>query len=184
MQPSQNPDWQLLQAGCEKHYEADDWFHDCHYFTVVSESLDQWFTAQKAKGYFVNQRSWFLGHILAEMLLDRLIIDAHPASLDHFYADFKRADLDLICRFLKDAGKQDTAPFEQMYKGFTDSEFIRYYKEDEGLVESLSRLVQRTKQDAFSDAEKRLLIDKIPHWLSLAYKTEKPHQMVRLTTLL
>lgn len=173
-----------MQAGCEMHYEADEWFHDCHYFTQVSESIDAWITEQKQAGLFLQQRSWFLGHILAEMLLDRLIIDLEPASLDHFYSDLNQVDLQTICLFLKDAGKQDTTPFEQMYRGFTDSEFIRHYHQNEGLVESLSRLVQRTKQEGLQELEKRAMLAVLPEWIELAYKTEKPHQMARLSKLM
>lgn len=184
LEPSADPDWNLLQAGCEMHYEADAWFHDCHYFQRVSETMDKWFTEKKNAGLFLEQRSWFLGHILAEMVLDRLIIDANPDALDHFYSDLKSADLTKICRYLKASGKIDTTPFEQMYKGFTESEFIRYYRDDAGLVESLSRLVQRTKQNGLSEEEKGHLTAQMPEWIELAYKTEKPHQMARLSEIL
>ncbi len=180
LQQSDNREWLSLQAGCECHYEADAWFHECDYFSQVSTKIDAWITDQKRTGLFLMQRSWFLGHILAEMLLDRLIIDAYPHSLDHFYRDLNAVELATLCGFLKAAGKQDTTAFEHMYRGFSESEFIRHYRYNEGLVESLSRLVQRTKQNGFSDSEKDVMIQQLPHWIELAHKTKKPHQMARL----
>lgn len=169
-----------IQSGCLKHYEADEWFHDCAYFQSLSSLIDESISEQKLEGKFAKQRSWFLGHILSEMILDRLIIESDEDALNRFYKDLKQADIRQISGFLLQAGKTDTEHFEKVYAGFTSSEFIRYYSTTEGMVESLNRLVQRTKQSAFAPDETEFLSGQMDAWIEKARQIKKPHQMARL----
>lgn len=169
-----------LWLGCLKHYEADDWFHNCNYFKVITAIIEQDLAIMQLSGLLLQQRKWFLAHLLAEMLLDRLIIDKHSNALDHFYHDLSQVPYTDLELFLLRAGKETMGLFPQAHKGFIESEFIRYYKSSEGLTESLNRVVQRTRQAAFTSSEKEALIAIMDHWLLSASKIKKPLQMERL----
>ena len=171
---------EALWLGCQKHYEADQWFHECAYFKETTEHIEKALARLQEEGLFEVQRKWFLAHLLSEMLLDRLIMDRHEAALDHFYSDLRKVPYADIEQFLLRAGKEDMGRFPQGHKGFIESEFIRYYSSFEGLSESLSRVVQRTGQAALTAEEIRALSRSMPDWLDLARETKKPLQMERL----
>ena len=171
---------EALWMGCQKHYEADHWFHECAYFSETTHSIEKDLAHVQGQGLFNSQRKWFLAHLLAEMLLDRLIMDRHTTALDQFYADLRKVPYDDLEGFLLQAGKEDMGRFPQAHKGFIESEFIRYYSSDKGLAESLSRVVQRTGQAALSAEEIQILSRLMPNWLDLADQTKKPLQMERL----
>lgn len=176
----ENQQFQALWDGCQKHYVADAWFHDCGYFVETTEFLEADLTMLQTEGLFLEQRKWFLGHILAEVLLDRIIIDRHPGALDAFYGDLNHVPFDHIRDFLLEAGKEEMGRFEQGHAAFLNSEFLRYYATFEGLTESLNRVVQRTKQVAFSDAEHKAMTALMPEWVERAREIKKPLQMERL----
>lgn len=169
-----------LWLGCLGHYEADMWFHECHYFTETTQKIENDLALLQGKGLFAEQRKWFLAHLLAEMLLDRLIIDRHAGALDHFYGDLRQVPYPDLERFLLQAGKEDMGRFPQAHKGFIESEFIRHYSSYEGLAESLNRVVQRTGQPALNKEEIVSLHLQMNDWLDFADQTKKPLQMERL----
>jgi hypothetical protein len=171
---------EALWLGCQKHYEADLWFHACTYFTETTQHIEKDLALLQEEGLFDAQRKWFLAHLLAEMLLDRLIMDRHSTALDAFYSDLRQVPYEDLERFLLHAGKEDMGRFPQGHKGFIESEFIRHYTSHEGLAESLNRVVQRTGQTAFRGEEILALARCMPNWLALAGKIKKPLQMERL----
>jgi len=170
-----------LWEGCQKHYEADSWFHDCAYFVEMTAQIEKDLANLQEKGLLQEQRKWFLAHILSEVLLDRLIIERHPKALDAFYHDLKQVPFIDIELFLLESGKENMGRFPQAHAGFMSSEFLHHYKSDEGLTESLNRVVQRTNQRAFSEAEHAALTALMPQWIGHAEKTKKPLQMERLS---
>ncbi|MBI1223581.1 MAG: hypothetical protein GC180_13345 [Bacteroidetes bacterium] len=169
-----------LWSGCQKHYEADEWFHDCHYFLACCEQVESDLGLAQQGGLFLGQRKWFLAHLLAEMLLDRLIIEKYPGALDSFYSDLIKVPFRDLKDFLLTSGKIDMANFERSHRGFIESEFIRYYIDDRGLAESLSRVVQRTGQVPLTSDELTSLTLRMPYWIDYASQLKKPHQMARL----
>ncbi|MHB1277110.1 MAG: hypothetical protein ACYC1Q_01790 [Bacteroidia bacterium] len=179
-QHGQEQEHAALWLGCQGHYEADTWFHDCFYFSETTNKIEKDLALLQDKGLFGEQRKWFLAHLLAEMLLDRLIIDRHTYALDLFYGDLKQVPYEDLERFLLQAGKEDMGRFPQAHKGFIESEFIRHYSSHEGLAESLNRVVQRTGQPALNRDEILALNTYMSEWLDFADQTKKPLQMERL----
>ncbi|HCS21918.1 MAG TPA: hypothetical protein DIW47_15410 [Bacteroidetes bacterium] len=169
-----------LWLGCQGHYEADTWFHQCHYFTETTLKIEKDLAKLQELGLFGEQRKWFLAHLLAEMLLDRLIMDRHTDALDHFYGDLRQVPYQDLERFLLQAGKEEMGRFPQAHKGFIESEFIRHYSRHEGLAESLNRVVQRTGQAALNKEEMLCLHAQMGNWLDFANQIKKPLQMERL----
>jgi len=170
-----------LVQGCAAHYEADDWFHQSAYFKTVSQVISNQLSLYKTSTEgFMKQRTWFLGHILAEMLLDRIIIDKYPEALEHLYSDLNKIEVEVLVAYLLKAGKHDIGRFPEAFTAFRSSEFLKYYAKAEGLIGSLSRVLVRTGQAVLTDNETRILIRHFDKWLQVAYETKKPHQMARL----
>lgn len=169
-----------LWLGCETHYFADGWFHECAYFTRMNAYLNEELKVLQDRNLLRGQRKWFLAHLLSEMLLDRLIMDTHPDAPDHFYSDLKAVDEEQLKDFLLKTGKDDVSTFAEGFRRFRDSEFIRFYREDPGLTDSLNRVIQRSRQPAFTGADKDVVSYCLPRWLSKAGQIKKPPQMGRL----
>lgn len=168
-------------SGCEKHYEADGWFHNSFYFSSLSNAIENELAQERSKSnLFANQKVWFLAHILSELLLDRLIIDKHPHAVNHLYADLNEVSFEDIQAFLLKAGKTEMGAFVQSHHGFISSRFIQYYSQHSGLVDALNRVVLRTGQEKFSELEKEYLLERMESWLQTAHKLEKPLEMGRL----
>jgi hypothetical protein len=171
-----------LLKGCKAHYEGDDWFHNCDFFIQVTDLVAKEIGREKAQnGLFAGQRGWFMAHILTEMLLDRLIIEADAYALDRFYSDLRAVPFKEIEAFLLKSGKTDMGRFPLAHKAFIESEFVRFYANAEGLTESLNRVVQRTGQNAFTEEEFNCIRRNIPLWLDYALQIKKPLQMERLS---
>ncbi len=169
-----------IAEGCKHHYLADNWFHQSEYFKTMSAHINDPIAAVKSEGsLFQSQRSWFLGHILAEMLLDRLIMDKHSSALDHLYTDLKAVETGRLGNFLLRSGKDDLGRFPDVFDGFRNSEFLRYYADYEGIVGSVSRVLVRTGQNRLSDPETEFLLQHLPGFLDQAASIKKPRQMAR-----
>lgn len=171
----------LILEGCKKHYEADGWFHESVYFKHSCQLLEKEMeTERETRSLFQNQRIWFLAHILSELLLDRLILEKHPDAVNHFYRDLHQVPFTDIETFLLKSGKTAMGNFSIGHERFISSEFVRHYIQNEGIIEALDRVVQRTGQIAFTKNERLFLIGRIPAWLKLAEGVEKPVEMGRM----
>lgn len=69
--------------GVKRHFEADAIFHTSEFFysqtAALGDKLREAFDEKKLP------RSYFLAHILLELLLDKILIQAHPEILPEFY---------------------------------------------------------------------------------------------------
>ncbi len=124
-----------LKNGSITHLAKDKIFHQSVFFKnaqlQISNLLDkeaQW------------PRKWFLNHVLAEIMLDRALMDAHPQLCSDFYRDLKLADAAIISDFLKEAGVKNHHLFKENYLKFTEHQFIFGYLHNEKLIIALSRL--------------------------------------------
>ncbi len=69
--------------GVKRHFEADAVFHTCDFFSRETQAL-----TLRLRSAFDEKRlprSYFLAHILVELLLDKILIRHHPTILQEFY---------------------------------------------------------------------------------------------------
>lgn len=170
-----------LLKGCHSHYVSDEWFHESLFFHILQDKISR--ILKENARLFSKQRPWFVSHILAELLLDRLIIKRFPGSLDLFYSDLQTVDIGTITQFLEACGKSSFEQFTRHYRNFCESKFMYSYSDDEGLVYSLDRVIQRTGQNALDDDAFLFLIKAIPELEHEASRIKKPRQMARLSEI-
>lgn len=88
-------------------------------------------------------RKWFLNHVLAEIMLDRAIMDENPEVCPAFYSDLAAADAGIITSFLEHNGVENHHLFGERFGKFIEHQFIFNYQYNEKLIIALSRLYLR-----------------------------------------
>lgn len=155
-----NTDYPLLILGTIKHFERDKKFHGSDFFQSTEERLNR-----VLKPVFESQdirRYWFASHLMAEMVLDRVLMKQQPALLDQFYTDLDMADTEAIKDFLSTKGVSDLNVFEDRVNRFKTSQYLRQYLHDPALIYSLNRIFIFTKageewtEEQYSELQKTI----------------------------
>lgn len=129
----------LLQ-GVYRHFEADGIFHDSDFFKTESS-----FIAKKLRDTFgeaVVGRSFFVGHVLLELCLDRVIMEAIPNLLDRFYTHFQQVPVLEIARCTALIAGQPLEQYEPYISSFIEKAFLRKYVDPQHIVRVLRRILQ------------------------------------------
>lgn len=134
----ENHDMKALKHGSMKHLEMDKIFHNSIFFKDA---------VQEISGLLDKDarwpRKWFLNHVLAEIMLDRAIMDKHPHICPEFYRDLSLSDAEVIEAFLMHGGVENYHLFGEKFKKFIEYQFIFNYQHNEKLIIALSRLYLR-----------------------------------------
>jgi hypothetical protein len=132
------PEHRMLHVGTEKHFSRDHRFHGSAWFKDAEKQLNTrlqpLFKAQEIPRY------WFAAHLLAEMMVDRILMKRHPDMLNRFYEDLSQADYATVESFLQANKVADTARFKDRFMRFTESQYLRQYEHNTALVYSLNRI--------------------------------------------
>ncbi len=130
-----NPVFDALKNGSLMHLQKDKIFHQSAFFIDVQKQISLLLNAEA-----LWPRKWFLNHVLAEIMLDRVLMDEHPGLCENFYADLERADANVISDFLRVGGVVNHSLFPERYQKFIEHQFIFNYQHNEKLIIALSRL--------------------------------------------
>ncbi len=150
---------QQFFEGCTAHYSADKKFHASFFFNNILQEANQ--IINEAKFRPDINRKWFLAHITAELMLDRILVKTYPEMLDMFYhslTSINDADLEI---YLKLYGMIDTNSFFEFFNHFRKVQYIYYYTDNNKFVYSLNRIMIRAGVSAISDFNQQVLHDAI-----------------------
>jgi hypothetical protein len=132
-----------LRDGAQRHHDDDLRFHTDSAFDDVSTRLTHAFRAVDA-----GLRASTLGHVLTEMLVDAVIIDADAGVVDDYYAAVAAVDAAVVADFARRATGRDLPHFEPLLARFVDAAYLRLYATDAGLLRCLSGVCQRVGMKA------------------------------------
>jgi hypothetical protein len=143
--------------GCIAHYHADKKFHASEFFNdILSQSS---LIINKAKFNYDLNRKWFLAHILAELMLDRILVRMYPEMLHKFYNSLNSiSDYDLSS-FLSLYGMKDVEEFFEFFNHFRKVKYIYYYTDNNKFVYSLNRIMIKAGVTPISDFNQEVLCD-------------------------
>jgi hypothetical protein len=133
-----------LAAGALQHLEDDHWFHKTRAFAESTAHLARLFRDFLGPGD--NFRCGFLGHIACELLLDAILFERHPKSLDRYYAALGQLDLAELSQAVGELAGQpvDVARWLPV---FCREQFLRDYANDARLAYRLNQVLRRVKLD-------------------------------------
>lgn len=146
-----------LQQGCLQHYADDKTFHASNFFKNGSELC----TKLVNKAGFSNaiNRKWFLGHVLFELFVDRVLVRHVNNVADEFYKNLQEIDYNLLHQFLTLHQCTDATRVTTAVKNFTQAKYIKNYTDNNLFVYSLTRIMMRAKAGAFNTSDKLILLD-------------------------
>lgn len=102
-------------------------------------------------------KDFFVGHILVELLLDKVLLDKEPTLADSFYDIFKNVELDRLLKYLRYFGLMDDELFVHGFEKFLELEYLKTYTSHENVVYAVDKVVQRTGLEPLTDGQKQLL---------------------------
>lgn len=157
-QPFEGPRFTALRNGSIVHLAKDKIFHQSAFFNecthAISELLDacgQW------------PRKWFFNHVLTEITLDRVLMDADPELCTAFYNDLHSVDAAEVARFLAFGGVKEYALFESRFNKFIEYAFIFDYQHNEKINTALSQLYRRVGiHYTWTESDYRLIQNELP----------------------
>lgn len=163
-------DLQLLHTGALRHFDRDARFHGSRYFQRVSHELGQ--VLKPAFAQAGIPRYWWGAHLMAEMMLDRVLIRQEPVLINDFYRDLELSNEAVIADYLHLAGLPDHADFFSRVERFRNLQYLKRYVEDGAMVFSLSRVYMYAGVSAeWTEAQSRLIIPVIPELESRIFES-------------
>lgn len=145
--------------GCTAHYAADKKFHASAFF---NDLLNQSSSLINGAPFSANlNRKWFLAHILAELMLDRILVKKFPKMLNDFYISLQAIDDIQLAEFLKLYGLVDLDSFFEFFNHFRKVQYIYYYTDNNKFVYSLNRIMIKAGVSAIDDLDQLVLQDVI-----------------------
>src|SRR6185312_6167503 len=139
-----DPDISSIIIGWKKHLEVDRYFHSSQFFISRSSQLRQ-LLEPAIKGSPV--KSFFLGHITLELILDNLLLTTDNVVADDFYDHLVSCDLETINEFLHFSGLKHTDQFFRFYENFTRSRYLQTYTDTQQIAYALRRICMRVWVD-------------------------------------
>lgn len=132
-----------VAAGARQHLRDDDWFHGRRSFAEVCLELSGLFRA--AVGPDDNFRAGFLGHIVAEMLLDRVLIEECPRLLENYYGCLAEVDPAVVEAAVNRIATRSTERLAPLLPRFLRERFLEDYTDEAKLLFRLNQVMRRVK---------------------------------------
>ncbi len=127
--------------GILRHFEVDALFHSSEFFQTETQLL-----ARQLKDTFGDKqvkRSFFVAHILLELILDRILILKDSELLYSFYKHFQNKDILKLVYFTEWACKKPLPGYAAFLWKFAEKKFLYNYTEWEFLVKVIENLLKK-----------------------------------------
>jgi hypothetical protein len=149
------PQTAAVAAGVLQHIRDDRQFHRCRAFAELSLRLGA--MARDTLGPEAGFQPAFLGHLLAEILLDAALAAEDPARVDAYYHALGRVDALLVEEVVNRMASRPTHRLAPMISGFCREQILRDYLEDGRLSVRLNQVMRRVEMALLPDRFRKLL---------------------------
>jgi hypothetical protein len=145
-----DPAVESTAKGIVQHHLDDDWFHRTRAFNELSWQ----FTVEIRDILSPDDgfRPSFLGHILVELLLDDVLIQQNPSSLDAYYDVMNSLDEAKVAEIVNRMTTRPAARLAEFIRLFSAERFLYDYAEDATLLFRLNRVMRRVKLPELPDS--------------------------------
>ncbi len=128
-------------VGALQHLADDAWFHGTRGFVEITSQVARSF--REALGPDDPMRCGFLGHVVTELLLDAVLIEAVPRQLDRYYERLADADPRRIESSVNAIARGTTDRLHQFIPLFHAERFLYDYVSDSRLLKRLNAVLHR-----------------------------------------
>lgn len=158
-----------LSTGTLKHFDRDARFHGSEYFQFSNEKINE-LIAPVFKANNIP-RYWFAGHLLSEMMIDRVLIKQHPDMILQFYSELENAQQHVIHDFLAMTA-DETQLFEQRMQRFLQARYLEHYVHDSAMAFSLHKVFVYAGAGAdWTDLQQKEVENIIPEVESIIFES-------------
>lgn len=146
-----------INKGVARHHEADHWFHTSAFFKQQFQLVKTHLYAARLQS--IPKYTYFVAHVLLEMLIDRLLMKQHPQLCPDFYAALLQTDTQALTDYMNLWGMppENTHQFVLHFERFCAAQYLFEYQHNEGLLYALERVYMRMVGFGFSPADKKHL---------------------------
>lgn len=149
-----------VAGGILQHIRDDALFHGSRAFAELCLQLTA--MARDALDGETGLRPAFLGHLLAEVLLDATLAAENPARLEALYETLARVDPQRVEAAVNRMAPRPTERLSPMIRGFCREKILWDYFEDAKLLHRLSQVMRRVRLDPLPESFGRLLAEVRP----------------------
>ncbi len=152
---SDDPLLAQFAAGIVQHHDDDHAFHSSLTFTRLNNELAGFLREHRpdARG----MRSWFVGHIAVEMLLDWSIASRYPHLIDRLYDMFEEMDPGHFRSLIETVSGKSAERVIKMHGVFLRERFLYDYQTDGGMLYRINRIVERMGLEPLDEADEFLM---------------------------
>lgn len=130
-----------LAQGIVQHHHDDGWFHTSPAFAELS------LTAAAAIRSLApddqSMRTWFVGHVLVELLLDAELFRRQPEAMAEYYAALGEVDPAAVADAVSRMSGADASKLARLIPGFLRERFLPDYADDAKLAYRLGQVLRR-----------------------------------------
>lgn len=141
-----------LGRGILQHHHDDAVFHTCDAFVTLEAQAAAKF--RKLMPDRFDHRPGFLGHIVVELLLDTIIEERQPGTLERYYQALKTLDPAKVQEIINTMATRTSDKLAWFIERFHEERFLEDYRTDSGLLFRLNQVMKRVKLDAIPDEAK------------------------------
>jgi hypothetical protein len=132
-----------LAAGILQHHHDDQWFHRTRGFHEVTAQVATLF--RETLGPEDGFRPGFLGHVATELVLDAVLIENHPQSLERYYDALGTLDPARLENAVNQMSRKTTTRLAPLLPLFQREQFLRDYLDPQRLLYRLNQVMRRIK---------------------------------------
>lgn len=138
-----------LLMGINRHFEADGIFHDSTFFKEESSLIGR--KIREAYPQHEVSRSFFVGHVLLELCIDRLLMKWNPGIIPAFYHHFHSQNLDEVVSHTEVLAGCSLPGYREFLQHFLDNPYIPRYEAPDFIIRILKRILTmvRIPQEGF-----------------------------------
>jgi hypothetical protein len=144
-----------IARGICQHHADDRWFHTTQAF--VELSLDFSRRVRCAAPADEGLRTWFVGHILVELLLDASLAERQPELVTAYYAAISRVRPEQVEQTVNRIAPRATDRLGHFVALFCQTQFMYDYTDDGKLLMRLNQVMSRVRLPALPGSFVRLL---------------------------
>lgn len=143
---------ETFYQGVLRHYAADKAFHSCDFFLEESHNIALFL--RKSFPSEQVHRTFFVGHVLVELLIDKILIGQDERLVGDFYAHLEVVSPQTLSQTTQHFVTQPLLGYEAFLQRFIQNRYLFHYSKYEYIIFVLKQIVSRVgiSQTTFMDS--------------------------------
>jgi len=130
-----------VAQGVVRHHQDDGWFHASPAFAELSLAAAA--AIRRLAPDDQGMRTWFVGHVLVELLLDAELFRRQPQSMTVYYESLHQVDPAAVAAAVSRLAGADASRLTRLIPGFLRERFLPDYADNAKLAYRLGQVLDR-----------------------------------------